>query len=630
MSGGRKQKLELTWIGKEKRPRLEPRILLEDPGKSYHARHRVADSDLFDNRLIFGDNLLALKALEQEFSGRVKCIYIDPPFNTGDMFENYDDGLEHSIWLGLMYQRFQSFRRLLADAGSLFVHLNDDELDYCKVVLDEVFGRANFVNRITVDARSPSAFSTVNPGVFKASEYILWYAKDKSQFVEKSSRVARTPDYAYNKWLVNPEAPVDHWQLIPLMEAYVATPPSRSRRPDSVLEHFHDFIVENARQVCRLASISDSGAGEAIVALKRKSEREPGTIHRLARGKGLDDVYVIDGQQLLFYEKNIAEIDGVRRASAFMTNVWTDIAWEGIANEGEVTFRKGKKPERLIKRCLELTTNPNDLVLDSFAGSGTTGAVAHKMGRRWIMVELGEHCQTHIIPRLQKVIDGEDQGGISKAVNWRGGGGFRYYKLAPSLIVNDRWGNPVINPEYNAAHLAEALCKLEGFSYAPSEVHWWQHGHSSERDFIYVTTQNLSAEQLQVLSDELALSPDPSAITPGIALPPASMQSSPASGRGESRSLLVCCAAFHGVTAAKACERWPNLTLKKIPRMVLARCEWGHDDYSLNVAALPMFDGPLAAPSPPAPLPRAGEGRTSSKSRQAAAGQGGLFGEDEA
>lgn len=242
----------------------------------------------------------------------------------------------------------------------------------------------------------------------------------------------------------------------------------------------------------------------------------------------------------------------------------------------DVSVFSTPKPERLIERVLTLATNPNDLVLDSFAGSGTTGAVAHKMGRRWIMVELGEHCHTHIIPRLKKVIDGDDQGGISKAVNWQGGGGFRYYKLAPSLIVNDRWGNPVINPEYNAAQLAEALAKLEGFSYAPSETRWWQHGHSSERDFIYVTTQNLSADQLQALSDEV----------------------------GGEQSLLVCCSAFRGVTSTQAAERWPNLTLKKIPRMVLARCEWGHDDYSLNVANLPMAEPEPQAPSSQ-PTPKA-------------------------
>lgn len=259
---------------------------------------------------------------------------------------------------------------------------------------------------------------------------------------------------------------------------------------------------------------------------------------------------------------------------------------------GEVPFDT-PKPERLLAQIVTIATNPGDVVLDSFAGSGTTGAVAHKMGRRWIMVELGEHCDTCIIPRLQKVIDGADQGGISKTVNWQGGGGFRYYKLAPTLIVNDRWGNPVINPEYNAAMLAEALAKLEGFTYAPSETHWWQHGHSSERDFICVTTQIMSAEQLQALADDV----------------------------GPEQSLLVCCAAFHGVTAAKAEVRWPNLTLKKIPKMVLSRCEWGHDDYSLNVANLPLAEQPAATPEPV---------KNGRKSKAAVPAQAALFGEDEA
>jgi adenine-specific DNA-methyltransferase len=603
-----RQKLELTWIGKENRPKLEPRILLEDSSKSYHAKHRVTDQDVFDNRLIFGDNLLALKALEQEFAGAVKCVYIDPPFNTGDMFEHYDDGLEHSIWLGLMRERLQSLYRLLSEDGSIFVHLNDDELDYCKVILDEVFGRKNFVNRITVEARSPSAFSTVNPGVFKAAEYILWYAKDKAQFVENPGRVPRTPDYAYNKWLENPGEPFERWRLLPLMEAYAAAPPARARRPDSVLEHFHAFIVENASQVCRLASISDSGAGDAIVALKRKSLDEPGKVLRLKRSNGLDDVYVLDGQQLIFYDKNVATIDGVKCATALMTNVWTDIAWEGIAGEGGVTFRKGKKPERLVKRCLQVATNPGDLVLDSFAGSGTTGAVAHKMGRRWIMVELGEHCHTHIIPRLKKVIDGADPGGVTEAIGWKGGGGFRYYRLAPSLMEKDKWGNWVINRQYNAAQLAEALCKLEGFTYAPSDSLYWQHGHSTERDFIYVTTATLSHEQLQQLSDEV----------------------------GADRSLLVLCPAFRGR------GEYPNLTVKKIPKQVLSRCEWGHDDYSLKVENLPdappeattplrgalsprldkLGSDSMSLPSSQTPSPARGRGEK--------AGQQGLFGDEPA
>lgn len=550
----KKQKLELTWIGKENRPKLEPRILVEDPELSYHAPHRVGENDLFDNKLIFGDNLLALKALEQEYAGKVKCVYIDPPFNTGDMFENYDDGLEHSIWLGQMSDRFKILHKLLSDDGSIFVHLNDDELDYCKVLLDERFMRKNFVNRITISARSPSAFSTVNPGVFKASEYILWFAKNKSSFTENGGRVPRNPDYAYNKWIKNPDAHFSKWDLIPILQAYEAAPQSRSRRPDSMLEHFNKFIVENAHRICRLASISDTGAGESIIKLKKESLRKSGQILKFERSGGLDDVYVLDGQQIIFYSKNVAIIDGAAQASRLMTNIWEDIAWEGIAGEGGVTFRKGKKPEKLLRRVLDLATNPGDLVLDSFLGSGTTAAVAHKMGRRWIGIELGEHCHTHCIPRLKKVIDGEDPGGITKAVDWKGGGGFRYYRIAPSLLEKDKWDNWVISREYNAAMLAEAVCKLEGFTYAPSDSLYWQHGHSTEADFIYVTTASLTHAQLAQLSDDV----------------------------GPERSLLVVCTSFRGSK-----EGYPNLTVKKIPKTVLNRCEWGKDDYSLRVENLP-------------------------------------------
>ncbi|MFZ4126317.1 MAG: DNA methyltransferase, partial [Rickettsiales bacterium] len=216
------------------------------------------------------------------------------------------------------------------------------------------------------------------------------------------------------------------------------------------------------------------------------------------------------------------------------------------------------KPERLIQRILTLATNPGDLVLDSFAGSGTTGAVAQKMGRRWIMVELGEHCHTHIIPRLQKVIDGTDQGGISKAVNWQGGGGFRYYRLAPSLIVKDKYNMPIINKEYNAEMLAEAMCKHMGFTYAPNPQFFWMHGQSSETDYIFVTTQKFTHDGLRAISEEV----------------------------GDYRTLLICCPAWKSDNT----DAFPNLTLTKIPQSVLNRCEWGKDDYSLNVANLPMME----------------------------------------
>ena len=223
--------------------------------------------------------------------------------------------------------------------------------------------------------------------------------------------------------------------------------------------------------------------------------------------------------------------------------------------EREVTELFGTpKPERLIKSILDLATHPGDLVLDSFLGSGTTAAVAHKMGRQWIGIELGEHCHTHCLPRLKKVVDGADPGGITEAVGWKGGGGFRYYKLAPSLLLRDKWDQLVINPEFNAPMLAEAVCKLEGFTYAPSDTLYWQQGHSTEQDFLYTTTANLSHGQLQQLSDEV----------------------------GPDRSLLVVCSAFRGQK-----EGYSNLTVKKIPKAVLTRCEWGKDDYSLKVENLP-------------------------------------------
>jgi len=213
------------------------------------------------------------------------------------------------------------------------------------------------------------------------------------------------------------------------------------------------------------------------------------------------------------------------------------------------------KPEKLLKRILDLATQPGDWVLDSFAGSGTTGAVAHKMGRRWIMVELGEHIHSHIMPRLKKIVDGEDSVGVTTAVGWKGGGGFRYFHIAPSLLEQDKFGNWIISKQYNAAMLAEAMCKLEGFTYDPSETEYWNQGHSTEQDFIYVTTQTLSREQLEKVSEEV----------------------------GENRSLLVCCSAFR----VKDLSPFPNLTVKKIPKMVLNRCEWGHDDYSLEIENLP-------------------------------------------
>lgn len=533
-----RQKLELTWIGKDQRPRLEPRILLENPARSHHAAQRVSENDLFDNRLIKGDNLLALKALEAEFTGKVKCVFIDPPYNTGSAFTHYDDGLEHSIWLGLMRDRLEIIRRLLSDDGSLWITIDDNEAHYLKVLCDEVFGRSNFVANAVWQKRT----SRENRAAIGSShDHILIYAKSGVAVWKNSRQLLPPTEDGY----ANPDNdPRGLWRSIPFS--------AQGFRPNQM------YLI-------------DTPVGGLIEPPKGRcwGATEPVFKKLLADGR----VYFPNGGS---GRPRIKQFQGEEKGLVPMT--WWDASFAG---DNETSKKEilaiftdqeafgTPKPELLIHRVIQIATLPGDLVLDSFAGSGTTGAVAHKMGRRWIMVEIGEHADTHIVPRLKKVIDGQDPGGVTDATGWKGGGGFRYYTLAPTLLTTDRWGNLVINPEYNAPMLAEAMCKLEGFTYAPSETLWWQHGRSSERDFLCVTTQTLGLQQLEALADEV----------------------------GPERSLLVCCSAFTGISATEAATRWPNLTIKKIPKMVKDRCEWGHDDYSLNVSNLPMAQKPAATPT---------------------------------
>ncbi len=520
-----KTKLELTWIGKDVRPKLEPRILLEDPAKSYHAKNRVGDNDLFDNRLIFGDNLLALKALEQEFAGKIKCVFIDPPYNTGSAFTHYDDGIEHSLWLSLMRDRLELIRKLLSDDGSLWITIDDNEAHYLKVVCDEVFGRPCSVANIAW--RSSDAANNDAKTFSIDHNHILVYSKQPGWITfplprtEESNTHYKNPDNDPNgPWFMgNLSSPKPR----PNLRYRVTSPMGHEIDPPS-----------NGWRWQHSTMLKMIETGEVIFSVDGRRVIKK---TYLKDQKGLAPSTMWD---------NIDETGHNRQAKYELKKLFPNVDTSELFAT--------PKPERLILKAIMIATRPGDWVLDSFGGSGTTGAVAHKMGRRWIMVELGEHCHTHIIPRLKKVIDGEDAGGITKAVDWKGGGGFRYYRLAPSLLEKDQWDRWVINPEFNAAMLAEAACKLEGFTYAPSDSIYWMQGRSTERDFIYVTTQNLSADQLAQLSDEV----------------------------GPERSLLVLCSAFRG-----RADQWPNLTVKKIPKQVLSRCEWAHDDYSLQVENLP-------------------------------------------
>lgn len=543
-------KLELTWIGKENRPRLEPRILLEDVTKSYHAKVRTAAADIFDNWLISGDNLLALKALEQEFTGTVQCIYIDPPYNTGAAFRQYDDGVEHSLWLSLMHDRIEVLHRLLSPQGAFFAQADDNEGHYLKVICDEIFGRKNFIATFLwkkVDSPNDNKVP-VTPD----HEFIFAYAKDSGKV-----RLRQQSDES-------------------LLDAY--------RGPDELGRYYRDRLLKkNGKNSLRsdrpsmwfpipgpdgkdVYPIHNDGR-EACWALGKAAVFNLITRNELIwKNRGTDEI-----PAWVPYTREFASDNPTRPFST----LWTDLPTtrQTKAHQKEL-FGAGNefdtpKPEALIERILQLATSQGDLVLDSFGGSGTTGVVAHKMGRRWIMVEVGDHCRTHIIPRLHEVIDGNDPGGITDAVDWKGGGGFRYYRLAPSLLEKDGFGNWVISKQYNAAMLAEAMCKFEGFTYAPSDTDYWNHGYSTECDFIYVTTQTLTRDQLQKLSDEV----------------------------GEHRSLLVCCSAFR----VRDTAQFPNLTIKKIPKMVLNRCEWGRDDYSLEIKNLPVSrqqpEPPLTQPS---------------------------------
>ncbi len=540
----KKQKLELTWIGKENRAKLEPRILLEEPERSYHSAQRVTDSDIYDNLLIQGDNLLALKALEQDYAGKVKCIYIDPPYNTGSAFDHYDDGIEHSLWLSLIRERLEVLKRLLADDGAIWINLDDNEAHYCKVLCDEIFGRKNFVaNVIWEKADSPRMdaqfFSTRH-------DHILVFAKDSKTF-------------RINKLDGNANGPADHYDKVDENgRPYYLKPLRAMGGEDARADRPTMYYELEAPDGTKVYPVRKDGSDGRWRWKKERTVTDSKLIEWVRGRSGWSPYYRIFGDQESSRPPETiwahAEVGSNRTSKTEIKAVF-----------GGVKAFDTPKPEKLIQRVFEISTAPGDLVLDSFLGSGTTAAVAHKMGRRWIGIELGEHCHTHCLPRLKKVVDGADPGGITDAVGWKGGGGFRYYRLAPSLLQQDKWGNWVISSEFNAPMLAEAICKLEGFTYAPSDTIYWQHGRSTEQDFLYVTTASLNHDQLQQLSDEV----------------------------GSERTLLVVSTSFRGRK-----EGYPNLTVKKIPKAVLTRCEWGHDDYSLKVENLP------AAPKP---VPKSGQ-----------------------
>jgi len=538
----KKTKLELTWIGKDEQPQLEPRILIEDPGKSYGDKNA-------ENMLIHGDNLLALKALEQDFTGKIKCIFIDPPYNTGSAFQHYDDGVEHSLWLSLMRDRIALLRRLLSRDGSLWITLDDNEHAYCKVLCDEIFGRSNFVASLAWQKK----VSPANDALWFSGDHdhILVYAKGKASW--HPNRLDRSEEQL--KYYSNPDGdPRGSWNSA----AYTCAK-SSDERPNLYYE------------------ITNPNTGDKIWPKKTRVWAYGPEAHAENERTGL----VWWGKNGKSKKPRIKRfLKGARKVVP--RSVWT-YDQTGHTQEARLESLKlfpddpfsSPKPENLLRRVMEVASSINDVILDSFLGSGTTAAVAHKMVRRWIGVELGEHCDTHCLPRLQQVCDGTDQGGISKAVEWKGGGGFKYYELAPSLLKQDSHGNWVISEEYNADMLAAAMAKHEGFRYCPDSETYWKQGQSSEKDFIFTTTGFVQVAFIDRIQEEMQ----------------------------EDEHLLICCKKF----SAACSGRYPSIEIKKIPKMLLGKCEFGREDYSLNIVNMPADeDEPDFVPKGPPPTKKKG------------------------
>lgn len=570
-------KLELMWYGKEQEISVEPRLLIERPELS----NTEAAPDT-ENMLIHGDNLLALKALESKYAGQVKCIYIDPPYNTGEAFDEYDDNVEHSTWLQLMNNRLKLLWFLLSDDGVLFVQLNDDEMNYCKVLMDEICGRSNFVNLIVVKTKNSSGASGggEDKRLKKNVEFIICYAKPGFDKFNESYSTVELGEYlagmrADGKSFKYTTVFTDFGEreyyktikdgsgadiVIYKHSSYSTKSVARCAADDGIteLEAFYKYIDS----IC-----TTENAQTSIRTRVREATDEDDNLYSIeyypvsGRNKGkLTTVYFVGGsKRLVSWFKNVTvKENGVLYKREKTGSLWDTLNWNNVNREGGVVFSGGKKPEVLLEKILELTTDPGDLVLDSFLGSGTTAAVAHKMGRHYIGVEMGNHAYTHCKKRLDLVISGEDKGGITEAVNWQGGGGYRFYELAPTLINKDEFGEYIINPNYSADMLAAAMALHEGFTYEPDSSAFWKQSHGNEKSYLFVTTRHLNAAFMDSIIG----------------------------GMEDDEYLVIACCSFD-----KGMDKMnPHITVKKIPQMLLERCEFDKADYNLNIIHPPVYD----------------------------------------
>lgn len=550
-------KLELTWYGKDEPIWVEPRLLIENTALS----NTAADPDT-QNMLIHGDNLLALKALESKFAGQVKCIYIDPPFNTGQAFENYDDNLEMSIWLDLMRSRLQIIHTLLKDDGTLFVHIDDQNLPYLTLLLDEIFGKQNRLYLITFKQGAATGHKAINPGCVTTTNFILIYSKSKEHWHPNRLYTNRgSRDKRYGNFITNINDPFPSWNLITLTEAFAEERKLSIKEARAFIksypEQMDQFVLEHCESVIQLVNPDYNSVGAETRAMIDESRNKPNEILRQVRD-GYSDIYLLNGKRIIFYRDKLKKVDGEYVPGEPLTTLWDDLLSNNLHNEGGVNFPKGKKPEALIKRCIELSSDLGDIVLDSFLGSGTTAAVAHKMKRRWIGIEMGKQAYTHCKPRIDDAIANNDASGITKSVDWQGGGGYRFYEVAPTLINKDAFDEYVINEDYDANMLAAAVALHEGFHYQPDGELFWKQSVGNENSYLFVTTRHLNSTYLDSIKDTME----------------------------DGEYLIIACRSFdNGLDKA-----YDNIAVKKIPQMLLERCEFGKTDYNLNIVHPPVYD----------------------------------------
>jgi adenine-specific DNA-methyltransferase len=375
------------------------------------------------NVLVHGENLDVLRRLALAgFERRFRCIYLDPPFNSGRRFVEYEDALTPEAWRRMMEERLEAARALLADDGAIFVEIDDTELGPLQVQMDTIFGRAHRVSTVTIVRSAATGHKAINRGPVNVTDFLLVYARDRALWRSRPLVRERAGyDDAYRTWLENPRDPREAWRFVPLA-AHARRTLGRAATRAEIEQH----AIDHAEHVVRFAQPRYEAVSREAQALIDQSRREPDRVLRLVRA-GRKDLLLRGGNRILRLADKVAERDGRRVLVEPLTNLWDDVPFQGIAREGGARFVRNKKPERLIARILELSTDPGDWVLDAFLGSGTTAAVAHKAGRRWVGVERGDHLDALCLPRLRRVVDGQDATGVTRAFEWRGGGGFHVW-----------------------------------------------------------------------------------------------------------------------------------------------------------------------------------------------------------